>query len=79
MIKNITVQKMNQENDIAIYQELTYISKILQSEIIRRNYNTSINKYFKTNEIMKQILRNYYWSEIWIDVQKYIQDCKICE
>ena len=56
-----------------------YISKMLQSEIIRRNHDTSTNEHFEINKIMKQILRNYYWSEIWIDVQKYIQDCEICE
>ena len=53
MTKNVTIQKMNQKNDIATYQKLMYISKMLQSEIIRRNHNTSINKHFETNKIMK--------------------------
>ena len=53
MIKNVTIQKMNQKNDIATYQELTYILKTLQSEIIRRNHDTSTNKHFEINKIMK--------------------------
>ena len=44
---------MNQENDIATYQELTYVSKTLQSEIIRRNHDISTNKHFETDKIMK--------------------------
>ena len=70
---------MNQENDIATYQELIYVLKTLQSEIIRRNHDISTNKHFKTNKTIKWILRNYYWSEIWTDVWKYIWDYEICE
>ena len=29
MIKNIIIQKMNQKNNIATYQELIYVSKML--------------------------------------------------
>ena len=52
-IKNVTIQKMNQKNNIATYQKLTYISKTLQSEIIRKNHEISTNKHFEINKIMK--------------------------
>ena len=53
--------------------------KALRVEIIQLHHDILVAKHGGKWKIMELVMRNYQWLEVTKDVEKYIEDCNICQ
>jgi len=70
-----------EENGIVYIDSKIYVprNKQLQDEILGDNYNPPDVGHPEQHRMMELIKRNYWWSGIRNNVQKYIQGCQKCQ
>ena len=60
------------------YQGLTYVPKIIQTELIRRHYNNPLAGHYGIKKTHKLVAQKYYWPLFCQDANDYVKECDIC-
>ena len=60
------------------YQGLSYVPKVIRSELISRHHDDSLVGHFAIEKIRELIARKYYWPTLRRDVEAYIKGCDVC-
>ncbi len=60
------------------YQGLSYVPKVIRSELISRHHDDPLVGYFGIEKTRELIARKYYWPTLQRDVKAYIKGCDIC-
>lgn len=64
--------------EVIHYQGLSFISKIIGTEIINWHPNKPLIGHFGTNKTREFIKQKYYWSSLYKDIKAYVTGCNIC-
>ncbi len=60
------------------YQGLSYVPKVIRSELINRHHNNPLADHFDIEKTLKLIARKYYWPTLRRDVETYVKGCDVC-
>ena len=60
------------------HQSLSYISEIIQIELISRYHNDLLVGHFGIKKSRKLVVRKYYWPTLCHNVKDYVKRCDIC-
>ncbi len=60
------------------YQGLSYVSKVIRSELISRHYDDPLVGHFGIEKSWELIARKYYWPILRRDVETYVKGCNVC-
>ncbi len=60
------------------YQGLSYVPKVIRSELISRYHNNPLAGHFGIKKTCKLIARKYYWPILRQDVKIYVKCCNVC-
>ncbi len=60
------------------YQGLLYVSKVICSELISRQYDNSLIGYFGIEKTQELIAKKYYWPILQKDVEVYVKGYNMC-
>ena len=52
---------------------------IMKAKILRLHHDDSLTKYFKIKKIYSLLQRKFYWLKMLKDIEKYIQNCNVCQ
>lgn len=61
------------------YYDKSYIPETFQINLLKKNYDNLLTRYFGVEKIFNLFLQKCYLFKIRVDVKKYIQDCNICK
>ena len=64
--------KMKIMKKLLLFQELIYVSSATRKEMIQWYHDNVLTEHFRIDKIIELIFRNYYFSQIWQKVEKYI-------
>ena len=64
-------------NGILHYQGLSYVTEIIQTELISRHHNNSWVGHFGIEKTSKLVGRKYYWPLLSHDVKDHIKGCNV--
>ena len=53
--------------------------EILQLEVIWLHHNILVAKHKEKWKIMELVTRNYWWTEVTKDVERYMEGCNLCQ
>ena len=86
--KNKQAQKLKTEqpikdnleniNNMLHYQGLSYVSKIIWTELINRYHNNLLVSHFNIKKIYKLVAQKYYWPTLHYNVYNYMKGYDIC-
>ena len=57
---------------LLLFQELIYMSSIMQKKMMKQHHNDALIEHFEINKIIKLIFRNYYFLQMRQKVKKHI-------
>ena len=60
------------------YQGLSYVLEIIQTELISRQHDDSLEKHFGIEKTQKLFLRKYHWPTPRRDVEDYVRGYNVC-
>ena len=60
------------------HQELLFVPKIIQTELITRSHNNPLARHFSINKTRKLIGKKYHWPSLGKDVETYVKGCDVC-
>ncbi len=64
--------------EVLYYLSVSYIPKVMCSELISKYYNDLLIGHFDIEKTQKLIARKYYWLMLQRDVEAYVENCDIC-
>lgn len=62
---------------VQYYNKKTYILETFWANLLEKNYDDLLARYFGLEKTLEFPLYKYYWLKIRVDIEKYIQDCNI--
>ena len=60
------------------YQGLSYVPKIIRSEVISRHHDDLLAEHFGIDKTRELVGRKYYWLSLRRDVESYVRGCNVC-
>ena len=60
------------------HQGLSFVPKVIQTELISRHHNDLLAGYFGIEKTCKLLARNYFWPSLWHNVEAYVRGCDVC-
>ena len=51
----------------------------LHIELLKLHHNTLLAKHLEQWKTLEIVLCNYWWSEISVNIKKYVQECNTCQ
>lgn len=60
-----------------LHQGLSYISEVIQTQLISRHHNDPLAGHFEIDKIQELITRKYYWPTLPRNVESYVKGCDI--
>ena len=78
MLKKSTKEFEKINKNLLLFQELIYVSKHQQKDIIWIYHNKLLEEHCKIHKIIKAISQSYYFSHMWEKIKKYINKCDLC-
>ena len=64
-------------DNVLHYQGLSYVPKIIRTELISRHHNNLLAGHFGIEKTRKLIAQKYYWPTLCRDVEDYIRGCDV--
>ncbi len=79
--KNIKLKNCRVQNEILYKDSQLWVSfnEFLQMNLIREMHDQFSIDHFNILRTMKIIKWNYYWSSMWKTIDRYIQNCYVCQ
>ncbi len=79
--EGIKLRNCRVQNEILYQSDLLWVlfNEHLQMKLIRKVHDQPSIDHFEILRMMKIIRRYYYWSSMWKTINRYIQNCYICQ
>ncbi len=79
--EDIKLKNCQVQNEILYKDSQLWISfnELLQMNLIREMHNQFSIDHLNIFRMMKIIKQNYYWSSMWKTIDRYIQNCYVCQ
>jgi hypothetical protein len=72
--------KITTDNTGLVYfHRLIYVPRDLRDKVIKLYYDTPLYGYMGTEKIMEHVSRNYYFPNMRKRVERYVQNCAMCQ
>ena len=60
------------------YQGLSYVLKIIRTELISRYHNDPLADHFDIQKTREFVAQKYYWPILCHDIENYVKECNVC-
>ncbi len=64
-------------NEVLYFQDLSYVSKIIYTELISWHHKDLLFGHFGIEKIQELVAQKYYWSILHHNVKTYVKSCDI--
>jgi len=80
-VKMLQGEEWQIEGDLVLKEGKVYVPKDerLKTEIIRLYHDVLVVGHGGKWKIMELVTRNYWWPEIMRDIEKYVENCDMCQ
>ena len=80
-VKVLRGEKQQIEGNLVLKEEKVYVpnNEVLRVEMIQLHHDILVAGYRRKWKTMELVIRNYWWPGIIKDVEKYIEECDMCQ
>ncbi len=66
-------------NDVLFRKDLLWVSENMHMKLLKKIHDQSFIFHFDNWRTINLVQRFYYWSDYWVMIRRYIQNCHVCQ
>ncbi len=66
-------------DDVLFRKDLLWVSENMHTKLLQEVHDQSLISHFDNKRIIDLVQRFHYWSDHWVTIQWYIQNCHACQ